>query len=142
MKEGKAKAIDGIYAEVIKRGGQWMRLALFHVCKFMFQNEKVPLEWLRAIKVPVLKKGSGENFDQYRGVTLLSVVSKLYGMILENRIREFSEKRGLLADEQFGFRQDKACRDPLFILSEIMNNRRGKKVFIGFLDIRMDFGIN
>jgi hypothetical protein len=139
MKNGKAKGIDGIYAEVVKYGGEWMQKAVFAVCAFMFEDETVPLDWLRAIKVPVLKKGDGSEYDQYRGVTLLSVVDKLYGMVLERRVRVFCEKRGLLTEEQFGFRQGKACRDALFALSEILKNRGKEKVFIGFLDITKAF---
>jgi hypothetical protein len=139
MKNGKAKGIDGIYAELVKHGGEWMQKAVFAVCNFMFDNERVPLDWLRAIKVPVLKKGDGSEYGMYRGVTLLSVVDKLYGMVLEMRVRTFCEKRGLLAEEQFGFRQGKACRDSLLALSEILQNRGKEKVFIGFLDITKAF---
>ena len=87
------------------------------------------------MKVPVRKKGSGEEFDQYRGVTLLSVVGKVFGMVVEARLREFCESRGILTDSQFGFRAGRACRDALLVLTEVVERRGKERVFAGFLDI-------
>ena len=104
------------------------------LCRAVFEGEERPLAWLRAVKVPVQKKGSGENYEHYRGCTLLSVVGKVFGMVIETRLREFCESRGLLSQWQFGFREGRACRDSLLIVSELLE-RRDEKLFCGFLDV-------
>ena len=86
--------------------------------------------------MPVKKKGNGEKFEEYRGVSLLSVMGKVFGMVMEARLRAFCESRGLLSDFQFGFRQDRACRDALLVVTEVMEREgEGEREFLGFLDI-------
>ena len=56
--------------------------------------------------VPLYKvKGEINKFKKYRGTSLLSVVGKLYGGILEDRVRRVSG--GFTDDEQGGFREGK-----------------------------------
>jgi hypothetical protein len=112
-----------------------MEQSVEQLCRAVFAGEQMPLEWLRAVKVPVKKKGTGEEFEHCRGVTLLSVIGKVFGTVLEARLRAFAESRGLLSDSQFGFRQGRACRDALVVLSEVVERRGGKLVYAGFLDI-------
>ena len=135
LKNGKAGGVDGVLAEILKKGGEWMERSVWRLCWLVFRGERVPVEWLKAIKVPVRKKGSGVEFQHYRGVTLLSVVGKVFGMVVEARLREFCESRGILNDAQFGFRQKRACRDALLVVSEVVERRGGERVFAGFLDI-------
>jgi hypothetical protein len=136
LRDGKAVGVDGVVGEVLKHGGEWMEESVWRLCRAVFRGEVVPVEWLRAIKVPVKKKGVGDAFDQYRGVTLLSVVGKVFAMVVEARLRAFCESRGILTDCQFGFRQGRACRDALLVVTEVMEQRgEGERVFMGFLDI-------
>ena len=136
LKNRKAVGIDGVAAEVLKRGGDWMEESVWMLCAAVMLGEVIPVDWLRAIKVPLRKKGVGDSFDEYRGVTLLSVVGKVFGMVIESRLRQFCESRGILSDSQFGFRAGRACRDPLMILTEVMERRgEGERVFLGFLDV-------
>jgi hypothetical protein len=135
IKSGKACGEDRVITEILKYGGEWMEKSVWELCVLVFREEKVPVEWLRAVKVPVRKKGIGDRFDEYRGVTLLSVLGKVFGMVMEARIRLFCEEKGVLSDSQFGFRKGRACRDPLFVLSEVIQRRGKGRVFAGFLDI-------
>lgn len=38
--------------------------------------------------VPILKKGGGEKVEEYRGVTLMSTLYKVYAAVLAERLRE------------------------------------------------------
>ena len=42
--------------------------------------------------VPIFKDGDKQNVDNYRGITLLSVVGKLYTSILNSRISTWIER--------------------------------------------------
>ena len=63
------------------------------------------------------------------------MVGKVFGRIVEARLRDFCEERGLLDDCQFGFRKGRACEDAYLVLSEIAQRRGEDKVYAGFLDI-------
>ncbi len=65
----------------------------------------------------------------------MSVLGKLFGSVIEARVREFCERKGILDVSQFGFRKGKASRDGLFVLNEIIEGRGGERIFAGFMDI-------
>ncbi len=52
-----------------------------------------------------LYKGKGDKYEctSFRGISLLSVVGKVYGKMLIKRVREGIE--GMIRDEQGGFRR-------------------------------------
>jgi hypothetical protein len=84
------------------------------------------------------KEGDPRVPDNYRGITLLSVVGKIYAMILNNRVKRWCEERNVLVDEQAGFRMRRSTVDQTFILSELIRARRkkGLKTYCAFLDIK------
>ena len=68
-----------------------------------FEGDVVLEDWRSGVIVPLYKdKGERTNCRNYRGISLLSVVGKIYAGILEDRVRR---KTGcLIDDEQGGFR--------------------------------------
>ena len=71
----------------------------------------------------LFKGGSSElrlDPNKYRGITLLSIVGKIYTSVLNNRLYNFCENHGLIVDEQAGFRTSRSTVDQLFILTEVI----------------------
>ena len=60
-----------------------------------------------------LYKGKGDRlvYGNSRGISLLSVIGKLYGKVLITRIRGKTE--GVLGEEQCGFRKERGCVDQI-----------------------------
>ena len=121
-KEGKAAGIDGVRAEMLRKGGvtvvEWL-VRLLNIC---FYLSMVPAEWVCAIIVPLFK-GIGNVFEcgNYRGISLLSVVGKVYGRVLINRIRDKTERA--ILEEQGGFRRGRGCTDQVFVVRKIFSER-------------------
>ena len=64
-----------------------------------FESGVVPEGWRSAVIVPLYKgKGERTECNNYRGISLLSVVGKIYAGILVERVRKVTE--GLIDDEQ------------------------------------------
>ena len=69
--------------------------------------------------VPVFKNvGERSTAKNYRLVSLLSVISKIFGKLVNNRIVEHPEKCGLFSDFQYGFRSSRSIADLLTIVSD------------------------
>jgi hypothetical protein len=134
LKSGKADGVDGVIPEILKYGGDNMVEAVYELCRLVWEREKLPQDWMKALIFPVAKKGSKDHMGNYRGISLLSVVGKVFGTVLNARVIGWAE--GVLVDEQFGFRPSRGCRDPLFVLREIVMNRGRKSVFAAYMDIR------
>ena len=96
----------------------------------------VPLDWVSACVVP-LYKGKGDKFDcgSFRGISLLSVVGKLYGRILIERVREGTEN--VIGEEQGGFRRGRGCVDQVFAMRQVCEKYldKGKDVYWAFMDL-------
>ena len=73
----------------------------------------------------------------YRGISLLSCISKLYSSIMNKRITQYLEENDILAEEQNGFRSGRSCEDHVFTLSSVIRNN--SSVFTGFIDLKKAF---
>ena len=138
VENGKAAGDDGCINEVLKAGGESMKESLLTMFQKVWKEEVVPSDWARGIIVPLYKDGDKKNVDNYRGITLLSVVGKLYTSILNNRISQWLEKKKKLVEEQGGFRTKRCTSEQIFILKETIQARRrvNKRTVCCFLDIR------
>ena len=69
--------------------------------------------------VPVFKNvGERSTAKNYRPVSLLSVVSKVFEKLVNNRIVDHLEKCGLFSDFQYGFRSSQSTADLLTVVSD------------------------
>ena len=69
--------------------------------------------------VPVFKNvGERSTAKNYNSVSLLSVVSKVFEKLVNNRIIDHLEKCGLFSDFQYGFRSSRSTADLLTVVSD------------------------
>ena len=75
--------------------------------------------WKVSSLVPVFKnvgkKSTGKN---YHPVSLLSVVSKVFEKLVNNRIVDHLQKCGFFSDFQYGFRSSRSTADLLTVVSD------------------------
>ena len=81
-------------------------------------------------------KGEGNDCKNYRGISLLSVVGKIYAGIEVDRVRRVTGVS--IEDEQRGFRAERGCVDQIFTLKQIGEKAQEKKrrVYVGFIDLQ------
>ena len=93
-------------------------------------------EWRTSTIVPLWKKGDAEVCDNYRGISLLSIPSKVLAKILYRRIEAIVEPQ--LHEAQCGFRRGRGCVDQIFNLKECisMSRQKDKPLFLCFIDLR------
>jgi len=91
--------------------------------------------------VPLYKKGDKKCVDNYRGITLLSCLSKLFTSVLNGRIEKFCEKKKSISDAQFGFRKCQSTVDAMFALQSIvqMYLNRNQRLYVAFIDLKKCF---
>ena len=89
---------------------------LFNKC---LKESRFPDCWKVSSVVPVFKNiGERSTTKNYRPVSLLSVVSKVFEKLVNNRIVGHLEKRGLFSDFQHGFRSSRSTADLLTVVSD------------------------
>ena len=121
LKRGKSSGEDSLGPEIFIETKTIMSPILCRLFNHMFENSIYPDCWTRGIIVPVPKKGNLNEVNNYRGITLTSVFSKIFSLILDNRLRKWAEDNGKLSDSQFGFRAKRSTVDCIFVLTSIIN---------------------
>ena len=98
LKNGKAAGKGEVTAEMEKGGGDVMVDWIWKLCNMAFESGGVPEDLRSAVIVP-LHKGKGEiiKCKNYRGLSLLSMVGKIYADILVDRVCNMTG--GLIDDE-------------------------------------------
>ena len=114
-------------------------LKLFN--SILIQNGKTP-DWYKSILILIHKKGSKTEPLNYRGISLLSCVSKLFTAILNKRLMNYVEENNILSKSQLGFVPGNRTSDAHIILHNIIQeycHKKGKKVYSCFVDFSKAF---
>ena len=77
LKSGKAAGIDKIIAELLKNLDDDIVIILVNIFNKIFDSGEFPEEWALGIIVILFKGSERDDLNNYRGITLLSVVGKL-----------------------------------------------------------------
>jgi hypothetical protein len=121
------------------KGGDQVAFSVFLLCQKVWREEKLPTDWTRGIIFPIFKDGDKKDTANYRGITLLSIVGKVYAQVINERLMSWCEQNKILVEEQGGFRPQRGCPDQLFSLVELLQNRGKKGTFCCFIDVKKAF---
>ena len=90
---------------------------------------------------PLWKSGEKTDPNNYRPISILSSVSKVFERLLFNRISHFIETTNQLHKNQFGFRSKRSCVHAIAEITEEMRKRLDarKAVFSCFMDLSKAF---
>ena len=84
ISDGKSPGFDGIYPEVIKRGGPGLLSALNKTIKKNWNTATLPQDWKVAQFVTIFKKSDRRLCGNYRGISLLYILRKVFARVLLN----------------------------------------------------------
>ncbi len=83
---------------------------------------EVPEDWLVGLIVPIFKeKGCKTDCNNYRGITLLSCLGKLFTSTLNEHLYTFCENNHILNEIQVGFRKGCSTMDHICVLKHIID---------------------
>jgi len=111
LKIHKAAGWDNIPAELIKQGGTAVKTRIHKLIMKIWDEETLPTEWTEGIICPIYKKGDRMTCSNYRPITLLNVLYKIFSILINNRLTKIVE--GKLEDCQMGFRPNRSTIDYL-----------------------------
>ena len=120
LKRGKAAGHDGLTAEHISLAHPIIAVHVALLFRILFLHGIVPDDFGCGIVIPLLKNPDGNHFvpDNYRGITLSPVISKLFEIIL----LMIFEKQLVSDSLQFGFKQKSSCNHALFTLKTVVDH--------------------
>ena len=86
-----------------------------------------PLRWSESLVFMLHKKGERSDPNNYRSISLLNIISKLFTSILQKRLYSWCVLNNVLSENQFGFRPNRSTIDCIFIHNTLIQYHLSKK---------------
>ena len=137
----KAPGEDGIPPGAFKALDNTLIEMLAILFNNVMRSGDYPNCWSTGIICPMHKSGPRNDLNNYRGITLFSVMGKLFTAILCDRITQWATATQLLPETQFGFRKSRRATDCIFIVNTLIERTSCKKstLFMCYVDFRKAF---
>ncbi|GBP69988.1 Probable RNA-directed DNA polymerase from transposon BS [Eumeta japonica] len=142
LKIRKAPGKDSISSKALKCFSAplvALLVAIFNAC---IQNCYFSTAWKEAVVIGIPKSGKPRDLPaSYRPISLLSVLGKLFEKTLKTRLSEHLIGKGLLINEQFGFRPKHSCPQQALQLVEYISEgfKVKRKTVAVFFDVAKAF---
>ena len=142
MKNGKAAGLDKTIPELLKYVDDNFLDLMTLILNKIFDSGKFPEEWALGVIVILFKEGTKSDLNNYRGITLLSMLGKILEGILSSRLWEVVNRFEILAESEAGFRQGYRTIDHLFALTTVIDHyttKNKKPLSLCFINFRKAF---
>lgn len=122
MKKGTAPGPDNITADLLRAGNGPLEALLAKHFNHYLSIGRIPDQWKESRTILLFKKGDRENIANYRPISLLSVVYKIFTKILLNRMERILDD--YQPNEQAGFRKKFSCMDNIQAVTQLIERSR------------------
>ena len=141
LKNGKSGGVDLLINELFIHGKGILLPYLFELFNFVLDSGVFPEDWSDGLLIPLHKKGDRSTPDNYRGITLLSVLGKLFTRVINNRLENWANDYNIYIEAQYGFRKGRSTVDCMFILHNVIGKflENGNKLYAFFIDYSKAF---
>ena len=126
LRNGASAGPDLFLNEFFKNGTDTLIKYIYTLFNKIFEFRYFPKRWSEGFIVPIYKKGDKNELSNYRGITLLSTISKLFMRILNNRLNEWAENYNVYVEAQAGFRKNMSTVDNIFVLNSLITRFKSK----------------
>ena len=137
LKHGKACGSDGIAPEFYKINCKILVDYLCILFNYIFRGGNYPKEWCHSVINPIHKKGSTSDIHNYRGISLLNIISKIFTSVLHERLRDWADVNCHIPESQAGARRGYSTMDNIFCLQALSQkyiSKSGGRFYILFID--------
>lgn len=142
LRRGRAAGLDGISAEHLIYSHPSVCSILYRLFNAMILHCYVPTSFGLSYTVPILKNSTSRysksiTTDDFRGISISCVVSKIFEKCILDRFDPFLET----SDHQFGFKTGLGCSHAINSVSSVVNNFVGNRSTVNLcaMDLRKAF---
>lgn len=141
LKRSKATGVDDLPPGLLKDCSSQIAAPLCHIINLSIQTAMIPGEWKHAVVKPIFKKGSTDDNNNYRPISILPVISKILERAVYDQVIEYLEKNNLLSQYQFGYRRLRSTDLAANLLLDDIRKEVDKKKYVAavFMDLSKAF---
>ena len=132
----KAVGPDSLPAEVLKLDhAEFIRY--FHNVN-VWRTREVSQQWKDATTKVLHEKKGRSDCNNYRGISLVAHSGKVLLKMVASRLSNYCEAKGILPEEQCGFRPAHSTIDMLFVVRRLQELGRARKIplYMCFIDLQ------
>jgi hypothetical protein len=127
LRSSQSCGYDEIPCKVLKCSLPCIISPLVYICNMSLTNGMFPTQLKFSQINPLFKKGNKSEMANYRPISLLTSFSKIFEKVIFNRLRDYVNNYNILAQEQYGFRNNLSMEAASFNLLinvlEALNNK-------------------
>ncbi|XP_035663411.1 uncharacterized protein LOC118407100 [Branchiostoma floridae] len=142
LRSGKAPGMDGIPPEVIKNAKGVLLPELHDILCQCWEEGEIPQD-MKDSNIVTLYKNKGDRSDcnNYRGISLLSIVGKIFARVVLGRLQRLADR--VYPESQCGFRSERSTIDMIFSLRQLQEKCREQRqpLYIAFIDLTKAFDL-
>ena len=141
LKNNKASGIDSIPAEFYKYSNGALLEPITILFNKVFESGQYPLVWCEGMINPLHKQGSKLAPENYRKITIISALGKLFEIVMNNRLVFTNNALNLDDPFQNGFIRNSRATDNAFILNALIDKSAASKcpLFVCYVDFKAAF---
>ena len=126
---------------ILKEFNKLFAIPISQIFNLSLDTGVFPRKMKIAIVIPVFKKENKQDCNNYRTISLLPNISKIFEKIIKNRLSKFLEENNCLFSKQFGFRNKHSTTHALIDLTETIRKALDDNEFACgvFLDLKKAF---
>ena len=150
LKNNKASGIDNIINEFLKHSPESYKHLLLKLFNVILKTGIIPTDWCISFISPIYKnKGKKSDPNNYRGISIISCLGKLFTALINERLTKFADQNEIIGEEQAGFRAGYSTQDHIFTLHAIIetylkqidSKNEKKKLYCAFIDYQKAFDL-
>ncbi len=104
LSESKATGLDKISARLLRKCPDLIANSLCVIYNCSINTGIFPDEWKSSKVIPLFKQGKRNQLDNYRPISIIPVVAKIFERIVYDQVKLFIDENKLLFKNQSGFR--------------------------------------
>ena len=104
MSETKAIGLDNISSRLIRECADILSDSLCDLFNKSLMSGIFPDDWKCARVTPLFKQGESSDLSNYRPISVISVVAKVFERIVYDRLYNFLNGEQIISKQQSGFR--------------------------------------
>ena len=117
---GKSGGLDGMLIEMLRTTALMICPVLKKLSNKIMDHGKFPESWGKKYLCPIFKKGDVNDPNNYRGISLIDVLNKIFAEILNDKIYKYCTENNTLEEAQACLRKCYSKIDNIFTIESMV----------------------
>ena len=145
LKIKNCEGYDRIPMRILKDGASVLRSPLSSLFRRIYEKKEIPEQWKVAKVIPLHKKGNKQDVANYRPISNLCSISKVFEKLIQKRLEEIGEENNIdiTGEQQHGFKKNRSTITAALTIQSIISREMDENnyVVMSSLDLSAAFDL-